>query len=67
MKSNFNIDIKFYADKVLDVLCNSLSKYTDKYAGKDSGSSGGRGQGRCGGRASYGAGSQRKSSCISRR
>lgn len=59
MKSNFNVDIKFYADKVLEVLGHSLSKYTDKIGGsKSGGSGGGRGQGNRGSRDSYGSGSQ---------
>ena len=58
MKSNFNVDVKFCADKVLDVLSNSLSKYTDKIAGKDSGGSFGRGQGSRGGRDGYGLGAR---------
>jgi hypothetical protein len=59
MKSNLNVDIKFYADKVLDMLGNSLSKFTDKISGTKSGSTGGgRGQGRGGGRCGYGSGAQ---------
>ena len=61
MKSNLNIDVKFYADKVLEVLGNSLTKYTDKIGeSKSRGSSGGRGQGNRGSRDSYGTGTQRK-------
>lgn len=59
MKSNFNLDIKFNADKVLDVLSTGLSKYTDKIVGKNSGGSGGnRGQGNRGGRDVRGSGAQ---------
>ena len=61
MKSNFNVDIKFYADKVLDVLSNSLSKYTDKITGaKLGGSGGGEVQESHSGRDSYGTGTRRK-------
>jgi hypothetical protein len=60
MKSNLNVDIKFYADKVLDMLGNSLSKYTDKISRKDSVSSGSRGQGNRGDRDGSGSGSQRR-------
>jgi len=61
MKSNLNVDIKFYADKVLDMLGNSLSKYTDKISGsKSDGSGGSRGQGSRGGRDGSGSGSQRR-------
>ena len=61
MRSNLNVDIKFYADKVLDMLGNSLSKYTDKISGtKSGGSGGGRGQGGRGGGDGYGSGAQRK-------
>ena len=67
MKSNLNVDIKFYADKVLEVLGNSLSKYTDKIAGKDSGGSGGRGQGSRGSRDGYGSGTQSRGGRRSRR
>jgi len=68
MKSNLNVDIKFYADKVLDVLGNSLSKYTNKIAGKDSDDSGGgRGQGNGGGRGDYGSGAQRRGGRRSRK
>jgi len=64
MKSNFNVDIKFNADKILDVLSTGLRKYTDKIAGKDSGGSGdGRGQGNGSGRDGYGSGAQRRSDC----
>jgi len=61
MRSNLNVDIKFYADKVLDMLGNSLIKYTDKIGGTKSGSSGGgRGQGSPGSGNGYGSGAQRK-------
>ena len=69
MKSNFNVDIKFNADKVLDVLSIGLRKYTDKIAGKDSGGSGGgRGQGSGSGRDGCGSsGAQRRSDRRNRR
>jgi hypothetical protein len=67
MRSNLNVDIKFYADKVLDILGNSLSKYTDKIGGKDSVGSGGRGQGNRGGRDGYGSGAQSRGGRRSRR
>lgn len=59
MKSNLNIDIKFYADKVLDVLSAGLIKYTGKSVGKNSGGSGGnRRQGSYGSKYCRGLGSQ---------
>jgi len=59
MKSNSNVDIKFYAEKVLEFLGNSLSKYTDRIAGAESGSSGGgQGQGSRSGRDRCGTGKQ---------
>jgi hypothetical protein len=67
MKSNLNVDIKFYADKVLGMLGNGLSKYTDKTAGSKSRSTGGRGQGRGGGRGGYGSGAQRRGGRRGRR
>ena len=61
MKSNFNVDIKFNADKVLDVLSTGLRKYTDKIAGAESGGSGrGKVQASRGDRDSYGTGTQSK-------
>jgi hydrogenase maturation factor HypE len=61
MRSNLNVDIKFYADKVLEMLGDSLSKYTDKIGGTKSGSSGGgRGQGSRGSGDGYGSGAQRR-------
>lgn len=64
MRSNLNVDIKFYADKALEVLGNSLSKYTDKIAGKDSG---GGGQGRGDSRDGYGSSAQSRGGRRSRR
>lgn len=59
MKSNLNVDIKFYADKVLDILSNSLSKNTDKkIAGNDSVSSRGRRQRSRISKDGYGLGAQ---------
>lgn len=67
MKSNFNLDIKFNADKVLDVLSTGLSKCTGKIVGKNSGGSGGdRGQGSRGGGGGYGSGTQSRGRRSSR-
>ena len=61
MRSDLNLNIKFYADKVLDMLGNALSKSADKISGTKSGSTdGSRRQGGRGGRDGYGSGAQRR-------
>lgn len=68
MKSNLNVDIKFYADKVLDILGNSLSKYKDKRnAGNDSVGSRGRRQRSRVSKDGYGLGAQCRGGRKSRR
>jgi hypothetical protein len=57
MKSNLNVDTKLYADKVPDILGNSLINFTNKIVGKNSGS---KGQGKRGSRGVYGLGAQRR-------